>query len=245
MAETVDNKKWEFRLHYGERWARVIIAFVPFVFFSVSARSDFPKHFGAGSCLHRRTVRCERARVIALGSRSSFARYRVHRDHSWKHHNPPARIDGLNRTSNSEGLRFEHCRDLLPVKAQLEDFTVRTQFRSVFESPNPRSSRISIVTDKSALLVTWEKELNRLVVESRKLKQINHINTPLAGFAFRQVRVRPTQHSGDFALGHPGLFPSLDQQPQKCIVCMLMRSRPGLSRFPGFAGTGLAHLSSL
>ena len=30
-----DNRKWEFRFHYGERWARVAIAFAPFVFFSV------------------------------------------------------------------------------------------------------------------------------------------------------------------------------------------------------------------
>jgi len=62
-------------------------------------------------------------------------------------------------------------------------------FISFLNHPIRARQESSTKTEISALLIAWEKELYRFLVESRKLKKINHIDTALAGFAFREVGV--------------------------------------------------------
>ena len=87
--------------------------------------------------------------------------------------------------------------------------------------------------------------LNWLSIEPRKLKQVDHVDAPFTRLALREKRVRQSEGGRDLPLRHTRFFAGLDEQTEKRIVGMLMGSRPGLARFAGFAGLGLAHLPSL
>lgn len=66
---------------------------------------------------------------------------------------------------------------------------IEASFRRLLRSSPSIHRMNATLTGRSPLSVVREKELYGLLIETRKLKKVNHIDAALAGLALREVRV--------------------------------------------------------